>query len=646
MPPLEQDWEADDDDEASEGPDAYSGVDDAEELASAPTEGLANPPLAMHSPSVMRGILQSLFEMQRASGTATGGAAVRGMNLLELSRMLGGATAFGGASDSIPVDDDDDDSDFVDEVEEEEEQPYYYTTRYRQAPKHWVAPVAEPQEAGEKLLRGGEFGRTEQRIGQNPAKVNVSKFLRDRGARSRPSNHKEDIASHLVPNTNGTEVASSEANIYSGQYSADASFYYTCDQDFKLQVYDTSTPPLPLGPSHPTTRNSALKVLKTIQGSPGRWTITDSHLSPDNERMIYSSITPTVYMTSTLDASPTQIPIRFADPPRRSRAVWGFDEETFGLYSCRFSADGNEIVAGGSGKIFVYDLLADRRTVKIAAHNDDVNSCCWADTASGNILVSASDDSFIKIWDRRSLGSSQKPSGVLVGHTEGITNVAAKGDGRYIISNGKDQALRLWDLRKMHSSEDFDKFADKFYGLSHFDYRYGYYPKPKRLAHPKDCSVMTYRGHQVLQTLIRCHFSPGDTTGGQYLYSGSADGKIHVWSLDGRVVQVLDRSLSHSMSFDPSAPEPEPLAGGRHRVCVRDVSWHSQEPVIMSVAWESGRGGSTVARHEWKGLSKMKHKLEDWVEKERAESGERRRHPLTRHVPGAFTDDEDEDDMH
>lgn len=27
------------------------------------------------------------------------------------------------------------------------------------------------------------------------------------------------LAQHLVPNTNGTEVASSEANIYSGQYS-------------------------------------------------------------------------------------------------------------------------------------------------------------------------------------------------------------------------------------------------------------------------------------------------------------------------------------------------------------------------------------------------------------------------------------------
>jgi WD repeat-containing protein 23 len=58
-----------------------------------------------------------------------------------------------------------------------------------------------------------------------------------------------------------------------------------------------------------------------------------------------------------------------------------------------------------------------------------------------------------------------------VGHTEGITNVSAKGDGRYIISNGKDQALRLWDLRKMCSNEDFDNGANRDYRLHGFDYR-------------------------------------------------------------------------------------------------------------------------------------------------------------------------------
>lgn len=29
---------------------------------------------------------------------------------------------------------------------------------------------------------------------------------------------------------------------------------------------------------------------------------------------------------------------------------------------------------------------------------------------------------------------------------------------------------------------------------------------------------MTYRGHSVLRTLIRCHFSPDETTGSQYAY--------------------------------------------------------------------------------------------------------------------------------
>ena len=73
--------------------------------------------------------------------------------------------------------------------------------------------------------------------------------------------------------------------------------------------------------------------------------------------------------------------------------------------------------------------------------------------------------------DRRSLGSSPKPSGVLVGHTEGLTYVSAKGDGRYIISNGKDQAMRLWDLRKMRSDNEYESIKDKVYGIRNFDYR-------------------------------------------------------------------------------------------------------------------------------------------------------------------------------
>jgi len=389
-----------------------------------------------------------------------------------------------------------------------------------------------------------------------------------------------------------------------------------------------------------------MKLVQMIQGGHGGWTITDSHLSPDNQRLIYASISPVVYLTRTglasssdeVDSSPQeQIPLRFSDSTQ-NRRIWGWYDDNFGIWSCRFSADGNEIVAGGSGKIFVYDLLANRRTVKIVAHEDDVNSCCWADTASGNVLISASDDTFLKVWDRRSLGSSPKPSGVLIGHTEGITYVSPKGDGRYVISNGKDQCLRLWDLRMMKSNQDFEQVKERHYGVQGYDYRDEYYPQPRYLDHPQNCSVMSYRGHQVLRTLIRCHFSPAETTGNSYIYSGSANGKVYIWSLDGRVVQALDRTQCQPMSIDPTGPDIQRREGLRtiHSnsgtgVYVRDVSWHPFQPVLMSSGWERHRQmNSNVVRHEWKGLSKNastmhRGRLEDLVQREREESTERKR---------------------
>jgi WD repeat-containing protein 23 len=44
----------------------------------------------------------------------------------------------------------------------------------------------------------------------------------------------------------------------------------------------------------------------------------------------------------------------------------------------------------------------------------------------------------VKVWDRRALGNNNRPVGVFVGHAEGVTNVASKGDGVYLASNAKD----------------------------------------------------------------------------------------------------------------------------------------------------------------------------------------------------------------
>ncbi|KXN88929.1 LEC14B protein [Leucoagaricus sp. SymC.cos] len=599
----------------------------------------------------------------QAEGTSGGSRtlSLSGISLHHLTRLLRVASNGNGARYYFEQDDGEEgEGEIYEDDDDDEDWSYQPPTHTRPS---WYEEVTEPIQEGVELLFSGDFGRIGPKSRNRRKAANMARQVLSHKLATVPVSHREELASHLVPNSNGTTIAEYASNIYTGQFSADSSFYYTCAQDFRLHIFDTSAPPQSILPQRryqgyvDDGMRTTMKVARTIQGRAGRWTITDANLSPDNERMIYSSITPTVYMTSTRDDSPQQVPIPFSDPAH-TRTRYGYDSyfgESFGIYSCRFSADGNEVIAGGNGKIFVYDLLSNRRTVKIAAHSDDVNSCCWADTSSGNVLVSASDDTFLKVWDRRSLGASQKPSGVLVGHTEGIAHVSAKGDGRYVISNGKDQALRLWDLRKMCSSQEFDSIKDKHYGIRGFDYRYSRYSKPRMKAHPKDCSVMTYRGHTVYRTLIRCHFSPAASTGSQYIYSGSADGKVHIWSLDGRIVQVLDRSKTLPISFDASAPELEPTRGARQSPCVRDVSWHSQEPVLISAAWSSAEGGSHIARHEWKGLSKMSGRLEDWVQKQREEdidtAGRRRstrlremahRRALLQSMPGTFNVDGDE----
>jgi DDB1- and CUL4-associated factor 11 len=71
--------------------------------------------------------------------------------------------------------------------------------------------------------------------------------------------------------------------------------------DFRLHIYDMSVPladPIQ-AMQRPINRLSRLagleelttmKVMKVIQGVSGGWTITDAHLSPDNERFVYHAL--------------------------------------------------------------------------------------------------------------------------------------------------------------------------------------------------------------------------------------------------------------------------------------------------------------------------------------------------------------------
>jgi WD repeat-containing protein 23 len=231
----------------------------------------------------------------------------------------------------------------------------------------------------------------------------------------------------------------------------------------------------------------------------------------------------------------------------------------------------------------VYDIEARRSVLEIPGHDDEVNAVCFANKSSSNILFSGSDDSTIKVWDRRSMADSRE-AGAFVGHTEGITYIDSKGDGRYCLSNGKDQSMKLWDLRTMMTTAQFAQINTRQY-TTNFDYRWGNYNEDEWIPHPHDNSVVTFRGHRVLRTLIRCHFSPPGSTNSRYVYSGSEDGKIYVYNMDATLAGKIDvfEATQDSRPYEAGNIAFHPDDGDRGtrwKTCVRDASWHPNAPII------------------------------------------------------------------
>jgi WD repeat-containing protein 23 len=176
-----------------------------------------------------------------------------------------------------------------------------------------------------------------------------------------------------------------------------------------------------------------------------------------------------------------------------------------------------------------------------------------------------------------------REAGVFMGHTDGLTYIDSKGDGRYVLSNSKDQTMKLWDLRSMMSASAADKINPNTYATN-FDYRFEEYPEYKRQSHPSDHSIVTFRGHSVLKTLIRCHFSPPGSTNSRYVYTGSEDGQVYVYNIDATLAGTIDVK-SATMNSRPRGPDTLSnmwdLGGDmKWRTCVRDASWHPGIPMV------------------------------------------------------------------
>lgn len=245
-----------------------------------------------------------------------------------------------------------------------------------------------------------------------------------------------------------------------------------------------------------------------------------------------------------------------------------------GTFSACFSNDATELLASSNdGCIYVYDRTRDERSLRIVQDiRGDINAVRFLDPASNQVIVGGSDNGIIEVWDRRVLGANaknRKSVATLFGHFDGVTYIDPQGDGRHFLTNSKDQSVKLWDVRKVGRRNQVKK-TRKLLAQPTWNYQNDHIP-PEYYGDKKaldgDCSVMTYRGHRVAKTLIRARFSPAETTGSRYIYTGCATGRVIIYdSLTGQMTGNIEG----------------------HSELVRDVSWHPLRPEIASASVSGG----------------------------------------------------------
>lgn len=349
------------------------------------------------------------------------------------------------------------------------------------------------------------------------------------------------INCQYLPNHMRT-VANFRNKAFCGTFSKDGNIFLSASQDQNIRIYDT--------------REGQFDLIKTIRARDVGWSVLDTAFSPDGNYLIYSSWSDAIHLCNIHGDYDTHIPLPLMP-----------GDHSFAIFSMTFSSDNTEILGGANdGCLYVYDREQNRRTLKINAHDDDVNAVAFADNSS-HILFSGGDDGLVRVWDRRTLRESNPtPVGTFGGHFDGITYIDSKGDARYLLSNSKDQSIKLWDVRKFSTEEGIEG-TRRAVAKQSWDYRW----QPVRKAVCKkrringDSSIMTYRGHSILHTLIRCHFSPEFSTGQRYIYTGCATGALVIYDLlTGKVVSRLKG----------------------HASCTRDVSWHPYENIVMTSSWD------------------------------------------------------------
>ncbi len=218
------------------------------------------------------------------------------------------------------------------------------------------------------------------------------------------------------------------------------------------------------------------------------------------------------------------------------------------VLGCAFSPDGKLIVSASSDSTLkVWDAMTGQILRTLEGHSASVLGCAFS--PDGKLIVSASADRTLKVWD----AITGQILRTLEGYSYSVNNCAFSPDGRLIVSASSDRTLKVWDAITGQILRTLEGHSASVYDCA-------FSPDGKLIVSASGDHTLkvwdaitgqvlrTLEGH--LDTVHDCAFSPD----GKLIVSASGDHTLKVWdAITGQILRTLEdhSSFVSGCAFSP-----------------------------------------------------------------------------------------------